>query len=415
MRATGEPSTPTMSVMGSRTSSACDPSAGVAPPEREPSSDGSPAARRGGWLDFATAMRIGMLTGGGDCPGLNPVIRAVCRRLWENGHETFGVLNGWRGMIDGATRRRSASTEISGILPRGGTIIGTSRTNPYKIEGGVEGLQRTFEQLDALVALGGEDTLGVAAKLYRSTGLPVVGVPKTMDNDLNGDRLHLRLRHRRPRRDRGSPRATRPADRTTGSSSSSRWAATPAGSPCTRYRRRRRLHPLPERPVDNDEVRRPSSGAGRREELLGDRRQRGLRTPGRADEGEVDEFGHVRVENRGVGDTVAEEVEARTACRRAPRCSAISSAAAPRPRATGCSGSASGSRPRTSSSTGSSARWRRCTATVLSVPLSEATAELELVPESWYEVAKHLLAESPAASGRRRGRARRPGGASGRL
>ncbi len=130
-------------------------------------------------------MRVGMLTGGGDCPGLNPVIRAVCRRLWEHGHETFGVLNGWRGMIDGDLRQLGYA-ETSGILHKGGTIIGTSRTNPFKSERGVEGVKRTFEAIDALVAIGGEDTLGVAARLFAEEGLPVVGVPKTIDNDLNG-------------------------------------------------------------------------------------------------------------------------------------------------------------------------------------------------------------------------------------
>src|ERR1700726_183242 len=130
-------------------------------------------------------MRIGMLTGGGDCPGLNAVIRAVCRRLWEDGHETVGVLNGWRGMIDGNLKPLGWE-ETSGILHKGGTIIGTSRTNPHKLEGGVEGVKKTFEQLDALVAIGGEDTLGVAAKLASEENLPVVGVPKTIDNDLNG-------------------------------------------------------------------------------------------------------------------------------------------------------------------------------------------------------------------------------------
>src|SRR5262249_59496229 len=102
-------------------------------------------------------MRVGMLTGGGDCPGLNPVIRAVCRRLWEDGHESFGVLNGWRGMIDGNLKQLGWD-EISGILPKGGTIIGTSRTNVYKNEGGVEGVKRTFEGIDAPVAVGGGDT-----------------------------------------------------------------------------------------------------------------------------------------------------------------------------------------------------------------------------------------------------------------
>src|SRR6187455_1338151 len=130
-------------------------------------------------------MRVGMLTGGGDCPGLNPVIRAVCRRLWEDGHETFGVMNGWRGAIDGDLEPLDYES-TSGILHKGGTIIGTSRTNPFKTEGGVDGVKRTFEQIDALVAIGGEDTLGVASRLFAEENLNVVGVPKTIDNDLNG-------------------------------------------------------------------------------------------------------------------------------------------------------------------------------------------------------------------------------------
>src|SRR5262249_56375368 len=129
-------------------------------------------------------MRVGMLTGGGDCPGLNPVIRAVCRRLWEDGHESFGVLNGWRGMIDGNLKQLGWD-EISGILPKGGTIIGPSRTNVYKNEGGVEGVKKTFERLDALVAIGGEDTPGVASRLSAGEGPPVVGVPNTCGNDLH--------------------------------------------------------------------------------------------------------------------------------------------------------------------------------------------------------------------------------------
>src|SRR3954464_8705057 len=132
-------------------------------------------------------MRVGMLTGGGDCPGLNAVIRAVCRRLWEHGHETFGVLNGWRGMSDG-TLEPLGYDQISGILHRGGTIIGTSRKNPFKSDdgAGVDGVKRTFEGLDALVAIGGEDTLGVASRFFAEHDVPVVGVPKTIDNDLNG-------------------------------------------------------------------------------------------------------------------------------------------------------------------------------------------------------------------------------------
>jgi len=130
-------------------------------------------------------MRIGVLTGGGDCPGLNAVIRAVARRSWERGDEVVGVREGWKGMIDQLFQPLGPA-EISGILPRGGTIIGTTRTNPYKVDGGIERVKAAFEQIDALVAIGGEDTLGVAASVYADFGAPVVGVPKTIDNDLAG-------------------------------------------------------------------------------------------------------------------------------------------------------------------------------------------------------------------------------------
>ena len=132
-------------------------------------------------------MRIGILTGGGDCPGLNAVIRAVVRRSTDRGHEVVGVRDGWKGLTDGIFAPLGRR-EVSGILPRGGTILGTTRTNPYKVENGVDAVLRNFaeEGLDALVAIGGEDTLGVAARLYREHAFPVVGVPKTIDNDLAG-------------------------------------------------------------------------------------------------------------------------------------------------------------------------------------------------------------------------------------
>jgi ATP-dependent phosphofructokinase / diphosphate-dependent phosphofructokinase len=129
------------------------------------------------------AKRVGILTGGGDCPGLNAVIRAVTRRSLDRGYEVVGVREGWRGLVDGMFEPLDARA-ISGILPRGGTIVGTSRTNPYKIEGGVERALGHLEGLDALVVIGGEDTLGVAARLYAEHEAPVVGVPKTIDNDL---------------------------------------------------------------------------------------------------------------------------------------------------------------------------------------------------------------------------------------
>jgi phosphofructokinase-like protein len=129
--------------------------------------------------------RVGVLTGGGDCPGLNAVIRAVTRRLLTRGHEVVGVRDGWRGLVDGRFIELGPR-EISGILPRGGTILGTTRTNPFKTDHGIEQTLANFETegLGALVAIGGEDTLGVASRLHAERQFPVVGVPKTIDNDL---------------------------------------------------------------------------------------------------------------------------------------------------------------------------------------------------------------------------------------
>lgn len=130
-------------------------------------------------------MKIGVLTGGGDCPGLNAVIRAVVRKASNDGHKTIGFKNGWKGIIDGDTADLTLDA-ITGILPKGGTILGTSRTNPYKKPEDVKKMVNNYKKfnLDALIAIGGEDTLGVANKLTKE-GLNVVGVPKTIDNDLS--------------------------------------------------------------------------------------------------------------------------------------------------------------------------------------------------------------------------------------
>ena len=131
-------------------------------------------------------MRVGILTGGGDCPGLNAVIRAVVRKGEVRYADTFvGFRDGWRGVVEGMTMPLDVQA-CRGILPRGGTILGSSRTNPYKVEGGPERCKATLAELsvDALVAIGGEDTLGVANRLA-SEGVQVVGVPKTIDNDLS--------------------------------------------------------------------------------------------------------------------------------------------------------------------------------------------------------------------------------------
>jgi ATP-dependent phosphofructokinase / diphosphate-dependent phosphofructokinase len=131
-------------------------------------------------------MRLGVLTGGGDCPGLNAVIRAIVRKGIDHyGHAIIGFRDGWRGPLE--NQREELTIESTrGILPRGGTILGTSRTNPFKREGGPEQIRENMESLhlDGLIAIGGEDTLGAANRLHAEHGIDVLGVPKTIDNDI---------------------------------------------------------------------------------------------------------------------------------------------------------------------------------------------------------------------------------------
>jgi ATP-dependent phosphofructokinase / diphosphate-dependent phosphofructokinase len=331
-----------------------------------------------------------MLTGGGDCPGLNPVIRAVCRRLWEQGHETFGVLNGWRGAIDGNLKPLGFE-EISGILHKGGTIIGTSRTNPFKNEGGVEGVKRTFEQIDALIAIGGEDTLGVASKLHSEFQLPIVGVPKTIDNDLNGTDYTFGF-------DTAVAVATEAIDRCHSTAESHNriivvetmgrhagWIALfsgIAGGADYIF--------IPEQPVDYD----AAAAAVERRKTRGKNfsvivASEGSELPGFADEGEVDEFGHVRVENRAVGETVAQEIEKRTSMQtRATVLGYIQRGGSPTARDR-ILGLRFGLKAADLVLEGN---WGQMAAlhgdNVLSVPLTEATAELKLVTQDWYDTAK---------------------------
>ncbi|MGH2714301.1 MAG: 6-phosphofructokinase [Thermoleophilaceae bacterium] len=133
-------------------------------------------------------MRIGVLTGGGDCPGLNAVIRAVVRKgIDAHGHAIVGFRDGWRGPLEN-TYEELTIESTRGILPRGGTILRSSRTNPFKREDGAERIAENMRtlNLEGLIAIGGEDTLGAAARLNGDHGLPVLGVPKTIDNDLGG-------------------------------------------------------------------------------------------------------------------------------------------------------------------------------------------------------------------------------------
>src|SRR5438128_2072355 len=142
-------------------------------------------------LEEAVSMKIAVLTGGGDCPGLNAVIRAVVRRGEQHGLEVMGIREGWRGLLDPPLHDRLTREATSGILHLGGTILGTSRTNPFKKPAnGPEMVLKNLKALHvgAVVAIGGEDTLGVATK-FASMGVKMVGVPKTIDNDLSGTDL----------------------------------------------------------------------------------------------------------------------------------------------------------------------------------------------------------------------------------
>jgi ATP-dependent phosphofructokinase / diphosphate-dependent phosphofructokinase len=141
------------------------------------------------WIEaWRWDMNVGILTGGGDCPGLNAVIRAVTRTCaGEHGCSITGIHDGWKGLLTADVAPLDMRS-VSGILPTGGTILGTSRTNPFKEEGGPDQIRKNMAELgiDAVVAIGGEDTLGVALKMHQQHNMKVVGIPKTIDNDLSG-------------------------------------------------------------------------------------------------------------------------------------------------------------------------------------------------------------------------------------
>jgi len=130
--------------------------------------------------------RVGVLTGGGDCPGLNAAIRAIVKRGKQLGFKIIGIRDGWKGLVERVDFEKLNENRVRGILDRGGTILGSSRTNPLKIENGIKKIIDNFKKLklDALIAIGGDDTLGVAKKLPKN--FPIVGIPKTVDNDLKG-------------------------------------------------------------------------------------------------------------------------------------------------------------------------------------------------------------------------------------
>jgi ATP-dependent phosphofructokinase / diphosphate-dependent phosphofructokinase len=335
-------------------------------------------------------MRIGVLTGGGDCPGLNAVIRAVARRAWPQGHEVIGVREGWRGMVEGIFQPLGQQ-ETSGILPRGGTIIGTSRTNPYKVDGGVEGVKRSFEQLDALVAIGGEDTLGVAARLYRELRLPVVGVPKTIDNDLSGTDYTFGF-------DTAVAICTEAIDRlhTTAESHNrvmvvevmgrhAGWIAVMSGIAGGAD-----VILIPERPVDIEDVcneirRRHERGKNFSIVVVSE----GCELPGAEDKGEVDQFGHKLLAKRGVGEAIGEEIESRTGFEtRVTVLGHVQRGGSPTPRDRVLA-TRFGLKAADLVQAGEFGQMAALRGDdVIAVSLEEATAELKTVPDDWYEVAR---------------------------
>jgi len=261
-------------------------------------------------------VRVGVLTGGGDCPGLNAVIRAVVRKGERAyGDELVGFRDGWRGVVEGLTTPLDVE-RCRGILPRGGTILGSSRTNPYRTEGDVARLRATLADLgvDALVAIGGEDTLGVAHRLH-GEGVAVVGVPKTIDNDLSATELsfgfHTAVQICVDAIDRLHTTAES-HDRVMVCEVMGRhagWIATYAGLAGGAAEIL-----IPEQPFDIAEV---AERIRRRHELgryasivvvaEGATPREGTLTMA---SGERDEFGHVRL--GGIGATVAAEIERRT-------------------------------------------------------------------------------------------------------
>src|SRR5215510_6978088 len=338
------------------------------------------------------AKKVGVLTGGGDCPGLNAVIRAVARRSLTRGHTIVGVREGWRGLIDGRFMELGPR-EISGLLPRGGTMLGTTRTNPYKTEGGVEKVLDNFraQSFDALVAIGGEDTLGVASRLFAEHDLAVVGVPKTIDNDLSAtdytfgfdtavfiateaiDRLHTTAEsHNRVM-------VVEVMGRHTG------WIAVMSGIAGGAD-----VILVPEIPVDFEEV----AEAIRKRHARGKNFSivvvsEGCELPGLADAGERDQFGHVILSKRGVGDMLGREIEQRTGYE--TRVTVLGhvqrgGTPTPRDRVLATRFGLKAADLALGGEFGQMAALRGDD--VVAVPLAEATAQLKVVPREWYEVAR---------------------------
>jgi ATP-dependent phosphofructokinase / diphosphate-dependent phosphofructokinase len=344
------------------------------------------------------AKRVGVLTGGGDCPGLNAVIRAVTRRSLDRGYEVLGIRDGWRGLVDGRYQPLGAR-EISGILPRGGTILGTTRTNPHGSDEGVRQVLSNFDEqgLSALVAIGGEDTLGVAARLYEEKGFPVVGVPKTIDNDLSAtdytfgfdtavwiateaiDRLHTTAEsHNRVM-------VVEVMGRNTG------WIAVMSGIAGGAD-----VILIPEQPITVEDAcaelrRRHDRGKDFSIVVVSEGYELTYASgeTRRAEQGAAasDEFGHTRL--GGVGDVLAGEIEERTGYEtRVTVLGHVQRGGSPTPRDRVLA-TRYGLKAADLVHDGEFGQMAALRGdAIVSVPLAEAVAELKKVPRDWYDVAK---------------------------
>ena len=260
------------------------------------------------------AKRIAILTGGGDCPGLNPAIRGVVLKAAKLGYECVGIQEGWKGMIN-ADAKPLTPDDVRGIVGKGGTILGTSRTNPFKKEGGVPQVLATFKKLDlhALVAMGGEDTLGVAARLFKEHGANVIGVPKTMDNDLNATDFTFGF-------DTAATIAVDAAERLLDTGRSHRrimvlevmgrhagWVAlyTALGAGADYLC-------LPERPVDVKDMCARLKAAHARNKVALVVASEAVEIPGEKKDESLDEFGHMLLKARGVAERLTKIIEAET-------------------------------------------------------------------------------------------------------
>jgi ATP-dependent phosphofructokinase / diphosphate-dependent phosphofructokinase len=337
-------------------------------------------------------MRVGILTGGGDCPGLNAVIRAVGRRVMTRGSEVVGVREGWKGLVEGLYEPLGPR-EISGLLPRGGTILGTTRTNPFKVDGGVERVLANFESagFDALVAIGGEDTLGVASRLHAEHEFPVVGVPKTIDNDLSAtdytfgfdtavwvateaiDRLHTTAEsHNRVM-------VVEVMGRHTG------WIAVVSGIAGGAD-----MILIPEEPVSiEDACKELQHRHERGKDFSIVVVSEGYELEGLNDAGDVDQFGHVRLSERGVGAMLAREIETRTGYE--TRVTVLGhtqrgGSPTPRDRVLATRYGLKAADLVEERKFGQMAALHGDD--IVDVPLAEATAALKTVPSDWWDVAR---------------------------